>query len=62
MDPEPPAGAAGTLADELLQEEVQVSPELRARILRQIDQAMAQGRRPAAARAQAGKPRKKSNQ
>jgi hypothetical protein len=59
MDPEPPAGAAGTLADELLQEEVQVSPELRARILRQIDQAMAQWRRPAAVGELAVKPRKK---
>ena len=55
MDPKLP----GTLAGEVLQEEVQVSPEVRARILRQIDQVMAEGRRPAAAAELAVKARKK---
>src|SRR4030042_1975488 len=56
MDPKLPAGKAGeagktgTLAGEVLQEDVQVSPEVRARILRQIDQVMAEGRRPAEGR------------
>ena len=49
-----------TLPDDLLlTEEVEVSGELRARILRQIDQVMAEGRRPIAAEAFAVKPRKK---
>jgi len=65
MDPKLPAGKAGeagktgTLAGEVLQEDVQVSPEVRARILRQIDQVMAEGRRPAAAAELAVKARKK---
>jgi hypothetical protein len=71
MDPKLPAGEAGmtgeagtaeapgTLAGEVLQGEVQVSPELRARILRQIDQVMAEGRRPAAPAELAVKARKK---
>ena len=44
MDPKLPVGTAGTLAGDVPQEEVEVSPELRARILRQIDQVMAVGR------------------
>ena len=49
-----------TLPDDvLLTEEVEVSGELRARILRQIDQVMAEGRRPIAAEAFTVKPRKK---
>ena len=49
-----------TLPDDLLlTEEVEVSGELRARILRQIDQVMAEGHRPIAAEAFAVKPRKK---
>jgi hypothetical protein len=59
MDTKPPAGAAGTLAEDVLQGELEVSPELRARILRQIDQVLAEGRRPPAALELAVKPRKK---
>ncbi len=53
------ASSAASFADDLLHEEVQVSPELRARILRRIDQVMAEGRRPAAAGELAIRPRKK---
>ncbi len=58
MDPKLPAGAQD-LANDVLQEEVQVSPEVRARILRQIDQVMAEGRRPAAPAELAVRARKK---
>ncbi len=59
MDPKPQAGSTASLADDLLQAEVQVSPELRARILLQIDQVMAEGRRPVTAGELAIRPRKK---
>ncbi len=53
------AESLGTLAGHVLHEEVQVSPELRARILRQIDQVMAEGRRPVPEAELPIKPRKK---
>ena len=59
MDPKPPTDSAASLANDVLQEEVEVSPEVRARILRQIDQVIAEGRRPVAAGELALRPRKK---
>ena len=55
----PPGPAAALPSDVLLQEDVEVSEELRARILRQIDQVMVKGRQPLAEGTLAVKPRKK---
>jgi hypothetical protein len=55
----PPGPAAALPSDVLLQEDVEVSEALRARILRQIDQVMVKGRQPLAEGTLAVKPRKK---